>query len=162
MCCACRVTSASEVLLQALRQSRRKITVFVTTVLALVVIFGSIMYVVEGDEGGFTSIPTSMYWAIVTLTTVGYGDVSPVTPLGQVIASALMVVGYGIIAVPTGIVTFELAQASRQQNLSAGDGEERTCPECGAEGHIAEASFCWRCGSSLYRRIIVPDGVRDA
>ena len=150
-----RYVGESEVLLRALRQSRRKITVFVMTVLALVVIFGSIMYVVEGEAGGFTSIPTSMYWAIVTLTTVGYGDVSPVTPLGQVIASALMVVGYGIIAVPTGIVTFELAQASRQQAS-----EERSCPECSAEGHVSEASFCWRCGSSLYRRIIVPADVR--
>ncbi len=146
----------SEVLLRALRQSRRKITVFVMSVLALVVIFGSIMYIVEGEEGGFTSIPTSMYWAIVTLTTVGYGDVSPVTALGQVIASTLMVVGYGIIAVPTGIVTFELAQASRRQGQ-----EERSCPECSAEGHVEEASFCWRCGSSLYRRIILPGDVRD-
>ena len=150
-----RYVGESEVLLQALRQSRRKVTVFVITVLALVVIFGSIMYVVEGEDGGFTSIPKSMYWAIVTLTTVGYGDVSPVTPLGQLIASALMVLGYGIIAVPTGIVTFELAQASRQ-----GGSGSRSCPECSAEGHVVEASFCWRCGSALYRQVIVPPGVR--
>ena len=100
----------ADVLLIALRASRRKIMVFLTTVLALTVIIGSVMYVVEGDENGFTSIPKSVYWAIVTLTTVGYGDLSPKTPLGMILASAVMILGFGIIAIPTGIVTSEISR----------------------------------------------------
>jgi len=110
---------------QALRRSRHKITVFLTTVLTIVVIVGSLMYLIEGENGGFTSIPKSIYWAIVTMTTVGYGDIAPQTPLGQLIASLLMVIGYGIIAVPTGIVTSEMM---RPQTVIHPQG---SCPCCG-------------------------------
>jgi voltage-gated potassium channel len=109
---------------QALKRSRYKITVFITTVLTVVVIVGSLMYVIEGAEAGFTSIPTSIYWAIVTMTTVGYGDIAPQSPLGQMVASLLMIIGYGIIAVPTGIVTSEMM---RPTPTPVGD----SCPCCG-------------------------------
>ena len=128
----------------ALRASRRKISVFISAVVLLVVIIGALMYVVEGEEHGFTSIPISIYWAIVTLTTVGYGDLSPRTPFGQILASIVMVIGYGIIAVPTGIVTVELAQAARQRKII-----RQSCPSCGAEGHDPDAVFCKYCGASL-------------
>lgn len=133
----------AQVLLQAIRASRRKITVFVFTVLTLVVIFGALMYLIEGEENGFTSIPRSVYWAIVTMTTVGYGDISPHTNLGQVIASVIMITGYGIIAVPTGIVTVELSHArlrSRRQFV---------CPSCSAEDHTEDAKHCKDCGEKL-------------
>ena len=133
----------AHLLLQALRASGRKIAVFLYTVLTLVVIFGSLMYVVEGEVNGFTSIPRSIYWAIVTLTTVGYGQVAPQTPLGQFLASGVMILGYGIIAVPTGIVTVEMTQAFRR-NVST-----QSCPECSAEGHEADAVHCKFCGSKL-------------
>jgi voltage-gated potassium channel len=126
----------------ALRRARRKITVFVTTVLLIVVIVGTIMYLVEGPENGFSSIPTSVYWAIVTLTTVGYGDVAPHTTLGRTIAAALMIVGYGIIAVPTGIVTAEMMAAGRA--LTA-----RPCPRCGEPTHEQSARYCKTCGERL-------------
>ena len=128
---------------RALRASTRKIAVFLLTVATLVVIVGALMYVVEGAENGFTSIPRSMYWAVVTLTTVGYGDVSPKTPLGQALASLVMILGYGIIAVPTGIVSVELAQATR------GPVSSQACPSCGFGGHDDDARFCKRCGSAL-------------
>ena len=138
------VTEA-ETLRRALRASSRKISVFLSAVMLLVVIIGALMYVVEGEEHGFTSIPTSIYWAIVTLTTVGYGDLSPRTPLGQILASIVMIIGYGIIAVPTGIVSVELAHAVRdQQQIS-----KRTCPECSAEGHDPDALCCKYCGATL-------------
>jgi len=133
----------AELLSQALIASRRKITVFICTVLALVVIFGSFMYLIEGDENGFTSIPRSIYWAVITLTTVGYGDLTPHTPLGQAVATLVMIMGYGIIAVPTGIVTMELTEASRRA------ANTRTCQGCSAEGHVREAASCWQCGESL-------------
>ena len=133
----------ADVLMRALRASRRKISVFLLTVLTLVVVIGSILYVVEGEANGFTSIPLSIYWAVVTLTTVGYGDISPQTALGRTLAAAVMIIGYGIIAVPTGIVTVELAQAARK-GVTA-----RACPSCGAEGHDADAAFCKYCGSGL-------------
>ncbi|MGD8416933.1 MAG: ion transporter [Pseudomonadales bacterium] len=139
-----RYVGEAELLTQALIASRRKITVFISTVLALVVIFGSLMYIIEGDEYGFTSIPRSIYWAVITLTTVGYGDLTPHTPLGQAVATVVMIMGYGIIAVPTGIITLELSEAHR---LSA---NTRTCPVCAAEGHVREATYCWRCGGNLY------------
>jgi voltage-gated potassium channel len=129
-------------LTRALRASRRKITVFVVTVLTLVVVLGSLIYLIEGPEHGFTSIPKSVYWAIVTLTTVGYGDISPQTPLGQAVASLIMILGYGIIAVPTGIVTVELSRAERPISGQA-------CPACGAEGHDLDAAYCKRCGARL-------------
>lgn len=126
---------AAKTLLIALKQSRRKITVFIFTVLTLVVIFGSLMYIIEGEENGFTSIPRSIYWAIVTLTTVGYGDISPNTPLGQAFAAFIMILGYGIIAVPTGIVTAELSRTENKQIST------QVCKECNHEGHDADASF---------------------
>ena len=129
---------------RALRASARKISVFLLTVATLIVVIGSVMYVVEGPANGFTSIPVSMYWTVVTLTTVGYGDISPKTPLGQGLASMVMILGYGIIAVPTGIVTAELAYAARPAPVST-----QVCPSCGAEGHDADARFCRRCGAAL-------------
>jgi voltage-gated potassium channel len=132
------------VLSDALRASRHKITVFIFVVLNLVVVAGSLMYLVEGAAAGFTSIPRSIYWAIVTITTVGYGDIAPQTTLGQFIAAGLMVMGYGIIAVPTGIVTLELERASRTSAPNS-----KRCPGCGAGDHGADAVFCRRCGRSL-------------
>jgi voltage-gated potassium channel len=108
------------------------------------VILGSLMYLIEGPENGFTSIPISIYWSIVTLTTVGYGDISPQTPLGQAFASLIMIIGYGIIAVPTGIVTAELSRGGAPPPVSG-----QTCPSCAAEGHALDARFCRRCGAKL-------------
>jgi voltage-gated potassium channel len=133
----------SRLLVQALRASRRKVAVFLFTVLTLVVVLGSVIYMVEGEEHGFTSIPKSIYWAIVTLTTVGYGDIAPQTPLGQFVAVIVMIIGYGIIAVPTGIVTVEMSQAFRQKVSAA------VCPSCSAEGHDSDAVHCKRCGGKL-------------
>jgi voltage-gated potassium channel len=130
----------------ALRASRRKIIVFVLTVLTIVLIVGATMYLIEGPENGFTSIPVSMYWAIVTLTTVGYGDLAPRTALGQFVASAVMILGYGIIAVPTGIVTAELVNLERGAAVRAA---RRVCPVCGRTGHDGDASNCKYCGSEL-------------
>lgn len=140
-----RYVGEADQLISALLASRRKITVFICTVLTMVVVFGSLMYLIEGGANGFTSIPRSIYWAIVTLTTVGYGDLTPHTVLGQIVASLVMIMGYGVIAVPTGIITLELGEAARRR------ANTHTCPECSAEGHREEASFCWRCGNALYR-----------
>jgi voltage-gated potassium channel len=134
----------ADTLHRALRASRRKISVFISAVVLLVVIIGALMYVIEGEENGFTSIPRSIYWAIVTLTTVGYGDLSPKTSLGQMLASVVMVIGYGIIAVPTGIVSVELAHAVREKQVSG-----QSCPSCGAEGHDPDAIYCKFCGATL-------------
>ena len=139
-----RFVGEAELLMAAMRSSRRKITVFFLSVLTMVVVFGSLMYVVEGEEHGFTSIPESIYWAIVTLTTVGFGDITPETPLGKALASLVMIMGYAVIAVPTGIFALEMGQAERAQRNT------RTCPHCAAEGHSMEATYCWRCGSHLY------------
>ena len=133
----------ARMLTQALRASLRKIIVFLMTVLTLVTIFGAFIYLVEDPQNGFTSIPKSIYWAIVTLTTVGYGDISPQTVLGQLISSVIMIIGYGIIAVPTGIVTVELAQAFKRQVST------QACLECSAEGHDRDAKFCKYCGARL-------------
>jgi voltage-gated potassium channel len=130
-------------LTQALRASRRKITVFLFSVLTLVVIFGSLMYIIEDRTSGFTSIPRSIYWAIVTLTTVGYGDISPQTGIGQTIAAVIMIIGYGIIAVPTGIVTTELAQVYKKEVST------QACLECSAEGHDVDAIYCKYCGARI-------------
>jgi voltage-gated potassium channel len=119
----------AEVLRQALVASRRKISVFLLTIVALVVLIGTLMYVIEGERSGFTSIPVGIYWAIVTITTVGYGDVAPVTTLGRFVASLVMLLGYSIIAVPTGIVTASLQEAQREQRRSTSD----TCPHCGRD-----------------------------
>jgi len=127
---------------RALHASRPKVTVFLVTVLIVVVIVGALMHLIEGEEGGFTSIPLSMYWAIVTLTTVGYGDLAPKTVLGRMLASLLMILGYGIIAVPTGIVSAELARAGV-------DAAGRTCPDCSAHIYDREARHCKNCGGRL-------------
>jgi len=138
-------TKEAAVLKSALYASRRKILVFFSVVLTLVVIIGSLMYVIEGTtNSGFTSIPQSVYWAIVTLTTVGYGDISPQTPLGQFLASIVMILGYSIIAVPTGIVTVQWSQASTRQQPNT-----QACPNCSAEGHDADAKYCKFCGAKL-------------
>ena len=134
----------SRLLMEALRASRKKITVFLFAVLTLVVILGSIMYLIEGEANGFTSIPRSIYWAIVTLTTVGYGDISPGTFPGQVLASFIMLLGYGIIAVPTGMVTAEIAMAVRGTKVST-----HACPQCAGEGHDFDAEYCKFCGARL-------------
>jgi len=128
---------------KALASSRRKITVFIFTVITITVIVGSLMYVVEGPENGFTSIPKGMYWAIVTLTTVGYGDISPQTNLGQMMSAVIMILGYGIIAVPTGIVTAELTRAQPKGHTT------EVCPYCSREGHDADAEYCKYCGARL-------------
>lgn len=129
-------------LLRALRASRPKITVFLVTVVIIVVIVGALMYLIEGEARGFTSIPLSMYWAIVTLTTVGYGDLAPRTVPGRMLASLLMILGYGIIAVPTGIVSAELVRAGI-------DAAARNCPDCGADIHDTDARHCKHCGGRL-------------
>ena len=136
--------SEATIITDALKASQRKIIVFLTAVITIVVIMGSLVYVIEGEENGFTDIPTGIYWAIVTLTTVGYGDISPQTPLGQTIASVVMVMGYGIIAVPTGIVTVEISRAAQRKGAST-----RSCAECGSEGHDLDAAYCKRCGAAL-------------
>lgn len=138
-----RCLGEANMLMDALIASRRKIFVFMFTVLTLVVIIGSLIYVIEGTENGFTSIPRSVYWAIVTLTTVGYGDISPQTPLGQLLASCVMIMGYAIIAVPSGIITVEMARNENKHITS------QVCPECTQEGHEHDAEFCKFCGGKL-------------
>lgn len=133
----------ANVLGRAMRASRHKIGVFLLTVLSIVVIVGSLMYVIEGPKSGFTSIPVGIYWAIVTLTTVGYGDIAPQTALGQLLASLLMITGFGIIAVPTGIVTMELGRAAE---AAAG---RPPCVVCGKGGHAHDAAYCKHCGTEL-------------
>ena len=139
----------ADMLIRALVASRRKILVFLSAVISIVVILGTIMYVVEGGldpvkaaKSGFTSIPRSVYWAIVTMTTVGYGDVKPITPLGQTIASIIMIMGYSIIAIPTGIVTAEMIDEKSESNT-------QSCPQCAAEGHAADAIYCRKCGAKI-------------
>ncbi|QEH39686.1 ion transporter [Chitinophaga sp. XS-30] len=129
----------------AILNSLRKISIFILFVLTCVVILGSVIYLVEDDSSGFTSIPQSVYWAIVTITTVGYGDIAPATTVGKFIASFIMLLGYGIIAVPTGIVTTEMAMAVRQQRR----GLNHACPSCGQDGHDHDAKFCKYCGGRL-------------
>jgi voltage-gated potassium channel len=131
-------------LVTALKASRYKITIFLFTVLASIVIAGTLMFLVEGPENGFTSIPLGIYWSIVTMTTVGYGDIAPQTPLGQALASILMLLGYGIIAVPTGIVSSEMVQLKRKEVLST-----QVCPHCLSEGHDKDAVFCKYCGGKI-------------
>ena len=128
---------------EALLASRRKIFIFLLMMINLVVLIGALMYVIEGEAGGFNSIPTGIYWAIVTITTVGYGDVAPITPLGRITASAVMLLGYSIIAVPTGIVTAELGRSG------SGVSDAQPCQACAEPQHLAGARFCHRCGTSL-------------
>nr|WP_262898720.1 ion transporter [Dawidia soli] len=134
----------SQNLVRALKASQHKITVFLVTVLTTVVITGTCMYMIEGAEHGFTSIPRSIYWAIVTMTTVGYGDIAPQTTLGQAMASFIMILGYGILAVPTGIVSAEMVQLKQQEKITT-----QVCPRCLKEGHDTDALFCKFCGSTL-------------
>lgn len=134
-------------LLTALRGSRQKIIVFFAGIATLVTVFGALMYVIEGPAHGFSSIPKSIYWAVVTLTTVGFGDIVPKTPLGQALSTLVMITGYSIIAVPTGIFTAELANAMRADNLL-----EHACPNCRKQRHEPSAAFCSRCGQALYPR----------
>lgn len=134
-----------EVIVRALKASRAKITVFLTFVLLLVLIIGSVMYLVEGGQNeGFSSIPRSIYWTIVTLTTVGYGDITPATELGQFLSAFIMILGYGIIAVPTGIVSAEMV-AGRQRPAR----NTQSCRYCGREGHADDAVYCMYCGAKL-------------
>jgi len=137
-----RFLGEARILLTAVRSSARKVTLFVGSVLTIVLIMGALMYLIEGPENGFTSIPRAMYWGIVTVTTVGYGDISPKTTLGQFLASALMVIGWGMIAVPSGILSVELLEAGREVTTQA-------CPACSAEGHDADARHCKFCGAAL-------------
>ncbi|MCF7203432.1 ion transporter [Pseudomonas oligotrophica] len=139
--------SQANFLLVALRGSRQKIIVFLLSVSTLVIVYGTLMYVIEGPENGFTSIPMSIYWAVVTLTTVGFGDIVPHTALGKALATLVMITGYSIIAVPTGIFTAELANAMR------GEGLQLKCPSCSKDSHEASAAFCSQCGSQLFRRL---------
>ncbi|MAW60163.1 MAG: ion transporter [Planctomycetes bacterium] len=133
----------SDLLMRSLRASRRKITVFLFAIFALTLILGSLMYLIEGEEHGFDSIPRGVYWAIVTLTTVGYGDISPETPLGQFVAALVMIMGYGVIAVPTGIVSAEMALAATQE------GKRFVCGACGVGSHVSAARFCHGCGAGF-------------
>lgn len=139
-----RFIGESNNLARAVKSSKTKIFVFVFFVLIVSVLLGTIMYLVEGPEHGFNSIPHSVYWTIVTLTTVGYGDISPETPLGQFIATFIMIIGYGIIAVPTGIVSAEYVAAKQHEN-----DEGRSCPNCGAEIYRSDADYCRKCGYDL-------------
>jgi voltage-gated potassium channel len=134
---------------RALRNSARKILVFIVTVLMVVMLLGSAMYVIEGPENGFTSIPVSIYWAISTVTTVGFGDITPKTGLGRAIASLMMLLGWGILAVPTGIVTAEMAAERFGQPSFHMFGVERRCAACGIDGHRDGARFCYECGADL-------------
>lgn len=140
-----RYVGESNKLSRALLHSRAKILIFLFAVLIISVIAGTLMYLIEGEESGFTSIPRSVYWAIVTLTTVGYGDISPVTPLGQLIASIIMIMGYGIIAVPTGIVSAEYSRGNDYVNVNT-----QVCHNCSAEKHRDDAEFCHKCGKDLH------------
>jgi len=134
--------SEAETLYRSIRASGRKILVFLFGILNLMVVIGAVMYMIEGEAAGFTSIPRSIYWAIVTMTTVGYGDISPQSDLGQAVAAVVMILGYGIIAVPTGIVTVEMSRSWRQVSTQA-------CPECSADGHDPDAVHCKYCGCKL-------------
>jgi len=136
-----RFVTGAEALLRAMMASRAKIFVFFCAVSTFVIVAGTVMYLVEGPENGFTSIPISVYWAVVTITTVGFGDIVPATPVGMFIAALCMMAGYAIIAVPTGIVTSEL--------LQLGDRSTDSCPGCGTHGHLPDATFCRKCGEKL-------------
>lgn len=133
----------AKMLLDALKASKNKITVFIFFVLTATVLLGTVMYIIEGGENGFTSIPRSMYWAIVTLTTVGYGDIAPQTVLGQTVASVIMILGYGVIAIPTGIVGLEMAKSNKKEIST------QVCKSCASEGHDVDAQYCKYCGDKL-------------
>ena len=139
-----RFIGASSYLVESLKASRHKIAVFLSAVMAIVVVMGAAMYLIEGPENGFRSIPESIYWAIITLTTVGYGDITPLTPLGKALASIIMLTGYSIIAVPTGIITVELSKKKKSSKKLS-----KCCSECGCEDHDKDAEYCKVCGKKL-------------
>ena len=139
-----RYLKEARLLIEALKASRHKIAVFLLTVFTIVIITGAFMYLIEGPEHGFTSIPRSVYWAVVTMTTVGYGDIAPQTVWGQTLAAIIMILGYGIIAVPTGIFSAHLVQLFKEKPEGT-----QVCPSCLTEGHDANADFCKFCGSKL-------------
>lgn len=158
-----RYVGESNKLSKAIKDSKAKVSIFLFAVLILCIIAGTLMYMIEGEESGFTSIPVSIYWCIVTLTTVGFGDIAPVTPLGQLIAAIIMIMGYGIIAVPTGIVSAEYARDFQDKPLEKGnvskiniDGEDyvhmntQSCQNCSASKHRDDAQFCHHCGFTLH------------
>ena len=143
-----RYIGESNRLVRAIKDSGAKILVFLFAVLVLCIIMGTVMYLIEGEDSGFKSIPISVYWCIVTMTTVGYGDIAPVTPVGQLIAAVIMIVGYGIIAVPTGIVSAEYASVpgkSKKIHLNT-----QVCPNCNADRHKDNAKYCYNCGEDLH------------
>lgn len=151
-----RFLGASKNLVTALKASRAKISVFLFAVIILAVILGTIMYMVEGEENGFTNIPKSVYWCIVTLTTVGFGDIAPQTPLGQFIAAVVMILGYGIIAVPTGIVSAEYASQTKKPEPEKLKPQDKTihlnsqsCPNCLRHDHRDGSKYCYYCGEAL-------------
>lgn len=144
-----RYVGASNTLTTAIAHSRPKILVFLFTVVIISILAGTLMYLIEGEEHGFVSIPQSVYWCIVTLTTVGYGDISPVTPLGQFLASIIMILGYGIIAVPTGIVSAEYVKSSHVDDSDYVHVNTQVCENCGSDKHRDDADFCHKCGYSL-------------
>ncbi len=143
-----RLLGEAHSLLSSIRQSLPKISVFLGVVLVIALVVGSAMYLIEGAQNGFTSIPRAMYWAIVTMTTVGYGDIAPKTELGQMLAAVLMILGYGILAVPTGIVSAEIVSAA-QGDGEPSDEKSAVCHACGARGHREGANFCYVCGSAV-------------
>ncbi|WP_194777210.1 ion transporter [Pararhodonellum marinum] len=145
-----RYVKDAEFLSEALKASRAKIQIFLATMLTIVLIAGTVMYIVEGPENGYTSIPMSMYWAIVTLTTVGFGDITPITPLGKLMASLIMLVGYGIIAVPTGIVTSELTFAKTKKKYE----DMKVCSGCKSKSHDNDAVHCKYCGEKVVSIIV--------
>lgn len=149
-----RFLGASQVLTNSLKASRAKISVFLFAVLILSIIFGTLMYLIEGEVSGFTSIPVSVYWCIVTLTTVGFGDIAPITPIGQLIAAIIMILGYGIIAVPTGIVSAEYVNQSKNKDATPQKPKvnlnSQSCQNCLASNHKDEAEFCYNCGNKLH------------
>ncbi len=160
--------SEADILITALKDSSKKITVFLFTVVIIVVILGSLMYVIEGEDSGFTSIPKSIYWAVITLTTVGYGDIVPVTPLGQGLAAVIMIMGYSIIAIPTGIVTHSImSSAIRPEVLQISRETKKVmlnviCPGCGSKGHEYDADYCKYCGTKLYSNDQTTLMIRDS
>lgn len=140
-----RFIGASRHLIESLKASRHKIAVFLSAVMAIVVVMGSVMYLIEGPEHGFKSIPESIYWAIITLTTVGYGDITPITPLGKALAAMIMILGYSIIAVPTGIITAELSWKNARRDKHT----DCSCGDCGCIDHEEDANYCKKCGKRL-------------
>jgi voltage-gated potassium channel len=142
-----RYIGESNKLIKALKDSKAKISVFLFAVIILCLIFGTAMYMIEGEKSGFTNIPVSLYWCIVTLTTVGFGDIHPITPLGQFLASIIMILGYGVIAVPTGIVSAEFSKSNSDKSVT----NTQSCYNCNEKKHLDEADFCHNCGYHLHR-----------